>query len=158
MKIDTDFTIFRTPDKNYSWTIPTHWSEYDDGEDSTYAFFNTAQWTGNLRITPVILKENPQVKNIGVTRLIGEEIENNKGAYKPQLGKYDCACYKTETSEPDQVIYYWTTGRENTLLICSFTIDKEQENSKLNENELEVVRQIITSINIKSTASAGANL
>ena len=143
----TDYKLFTTLGEEYSWTLPSNWEQYE--EEGSYAFFNTTSWTGNLRITPMVLQERSGVQKSNVSRYIEDEISENKHAVKIDLGEYECAFYKSGTRDDDCIIYYWITGKENTLFACTFTIDKEQELSEENEMELNVIRQVIASIRIK---------
>ena len=148
MEANSELTSFTTQDNKYTWKIPSHWAEYDDGEDGTFAFFNTSKWTGNLRITPVHIGNSTESPSDKLKRLIDEEVEDNQGASKINVGGYDCAHYKNINTTSEQLVFYWTTGKHNTLLICSFTIDTDEESSSQTEYELETVRQIISSIEI----------
>ena len=136
MKANIELISFTTQDNKYTWKIPSYWAEYDDGEEGTFAFFNTLKWTGNLRITPLLLEKSTELPSDKLKRLIDEEVENNQGASKINFGGYDCAHYKKVDTTSEQVIFYWTTGKQNTLLIYSFTIDTDEENSSQTEHEL----------------------
>jgi len=142
MNTDKDSYLFTTPDKRYSWTIPSNWEQYDDGEADTYAFFNSDTWRGNLRITPIVMKA-------GAAKFIEEEIEQNSGAVNVRVGEYDCAYYQSETIQDDieSIIYYWTAGANNTVFICSLTIEAEEYPDE-HETELEAIRDMISSIRI----------
>ena len=81
---------------------------------------------------------------------ITSEILENAGTTKISLGQYCCAHYKKESlQEADcQVIYYWITGKHNDIFICTFSIDKKQEGTPINERELMSVQNMIASIKI----------
>ena len=55
---------------------------------------------------------------------------------------------KKDLLEDDLVIYYWAAGKKDNLFICSFTIDKKQEQTEQNKTELSIVEDIIKSIKI----------
>jgi hypothetical protein len=151
MNATKDSWLFTTPDKKFSWELPSYWEEYDDGEEDTYAFYYMASSSiGNLRITPLIMQGNPGSYKDKSTQFIEEEIEQNKDAVKVKLGDLEGAFYKSETVQNDIEcpIYYWTTGAGNTVFICSFIIEDEQGDPDQEEEELERVRQIISSIRI----------
>jgi hypothetical protein len=143
-----DSWLFTTPDKKYSWQLPSYWEQYDDGEEDTYAFFYMSSSIGNLRITPVILHGSPGSQKDKATQFIEEEIQQNRDAVKVTLGDYEGVFYESETIQNDIQcpVYYWTTGTGNTVFICSFIVENEQADQ--HEEELEIVRQIISSIRI----------
>ena len=148
-----DSKAFTSDNGTFSLLLPVDWEEYDDGDDSTYAFFNAKSWTGNLRITHFhwANQVNPNEDKAG--ELIKEELEENKDARKISLGNYDCEHYKKDIiQEGDEfVIYYWLAGKNNNLFTCSFTINKEQELKQENESELKKVENILRSIKVKRT-------
>lgn len=136
----------------FSFTLANGWVEYDDGDDSTYAFWNEAEasWTGNFRITAF---QWPNVTDSNVDKAseyITIEVLENTGAQKIILGEYDCAYYKKEFQQEGnhQVIYYWVTGAQNDIFICTFSIDKDQEEMLINIRELTSVQNMIASIRI----------
>ena len=134
----------------FSLTLPVDWEEYDDGEEGTSAFFNSKSWTGNLRITPVRLENIADPTEDKAAKFIKERLANNRQAVKINLGEWDCVHYKQEVSENDQsfVLYYWETGKINSILICSFAIIKERDGSRANRAELILVQKMIRSITI----------
>jgi hypothetical protein len=136
----------------FSFRLADGWAEYDDEDDATHAFWNAAEttWTGNFRITAF---QWPNITDPGVDKVdeyISDEISENDGAQKIRLGQFDCAHYKKEylNEEDKQIIYYWVTGAQNDLFLCTFTIDKEQESMPVNVRELTSVQNMITSIKI----------
>lgn len=121
---------------NYSLNIPSNWSEYETDEKNTNAFFDTVQWTGNLRITPM----NYEIKNAKefLREILREENgqnidwENIRGIYYVRNAK-------------NEEINYWYLIENNKLYICSFTfgnIDGKTEK----EMELKKVTEILNSI------------
>ena len=134
----------------FSFTLSADWEEYDDGEEGTYAFFNPKAWTGNLRITPIRWDNIADPAEDGIAKFIKKRLDNNKQAFKTKLGDWDCVHYRKDVEEDDEpfVVYYWETGKTNTILICSFTIDKKREGGKANRAELILVQNMIRSINI----------
>jgi hypothetical protein len=128
------------------------WAEYDDGDNSTHAFWNEAEafWTGNFRITAF---QWPNLSDSNVDKAseyITTEVVENTGAQKIILGEYGCAHYKKqfEQEEDHQIVYYWMTGKQNDIFICTFSIDKEQEAMPINARELISVQNMIASIKI----------
>ena len=132
---------FTSPNGWFSLKLPANWDEYDD-EEGTSAFFNSKSWTGNFRVTPIRWTGLADPNEDKAAKYILAELKENKIATKVKLGNYDCAFYKNELIQDDTqfIIYYWTTGKGNTAFICSFTIDKKQEATKLNQSELEQVQ------------------
>jgi hypothetical protein len=139
--------IFTSESGWFSLTLPEKWEEYDD-EEGTYAFFDTESWTGNFRITPLRWTRPENSNEDQAYKFIVKKTRENEAATKIQLGDFACSFYKEDLTndKENSVIYYWIIGKMNTLFICSFTIDKEQESTKENENALEIVRNIIKSI------------
>ena len=141
---------FTSPGNWFSFTLPVDWEEYDDGEEGTYAFFNSKSWTGNLRITPIRWENIPDSSEDKAAIFIKERLASNKQAVKIKLGEWDCVHYKQEVNENDQsfVVYYWETGKVDSILICSFAINKKSEGSRANRAELILVQKMIRSITI----------
>ena len=141
---------FTSPGGWFSFTLPVDWEEYDDGEKGTYAFFNSKSWTGNLRITPIRWEKMPDPTEDKAAKFIKKRLASNKQAVKIKLGDWDCVHYKKEIKEDNKsfIVYYWETGKIDSILICSFTIDKKREDSKANRAELILVQRMIRSINI----------
>ncbi|HEY8999725.1 MAG TPA: DUF3805 domain-containing protein [Mucilaginibacter sp.] len=127
----------------FSTTLPENWSEYEDDE-GTYAFFNTSEWSGNLRITPYRWEEGGVDKG---PQYVQDELNENEDAVLTKLGDWEAAFYSGEASE-DSIIYYWMIGFESTLLLCSFTADKEFIGSESHNKELVIVEEILSSIRI----------
>ena len=123
----------------YSIALPENWAEYDD-EKNTNAFFDTTDWTGNLRITPI--KIDPKKGK----ELLETEINSFKGKaekFRTQNG-FDGLRY-SEKSESD-FIYYWYLIVKDKMFICSFTINFTEKATKKNETEITKVTKIIESI------------
>jgi hypothetical protein len=137
----------------FSLDIPTDWAEYDDGEEGTYAFFNTKSksWTGNFRITNLKCSPTQSSEKDFASHYIEGHQKSNPGPVKIKLGKFDCVHYKKDVVGDKEkfVMYYWTTAKENKLFICSFTIDKTQENTPINKRELKTVQKIIASLEVR---------
>ncbi|MBV8389725.1 MAG: DUF3805 domain-containing protein [Mucilaginibacter sp.] len=132
---------FTSSDDWFSTKLPENWAEYDD-EIGTAAFFNTKQWSGNLRITPVRLAET-DIDKTPVT----VSLYDNQNALVVKLGDW-VAEFFSEPSSDDCIIYYWTIGSKSMWFMCSFTIDKKFFNTETNEKELAVVEGIISKIEI----------
>ncbi len=145
-----DMKAFTSQNVWFSLTLPADWDEYDDGEEDTYAFFNSKSWSGNFRVTPFRWTQVTVPNEDKAANFITDELSENEGAIKMKLGNFDCAHYKKDTQQDDEalVVYYWATGIKNILFICSFSIDKKQELTKQNQAELRIVQNIIKSIKI----------
>jgi hypothetical protein len=145
-----DFKTFTSQNGWFSLTLPADWEEYDDGEEDTYAFFNSKSWTGNFRVTPFRWTNIVDPEEDKAAKFIEEEVTENKGATIIKLGDFACAYYKKDFEQDGDklIVYYWATGKKNNLFICSFTIDKKKQMSKQNKNELETVQNIIKSIKL----------
>lgn len=134
-------------DSSFSLALIDGWAEYDDEHDSTHAFWNEveASWTGNFRITAFQWPDLRDSNEDKANQYIASEILENIGAQKIKLGDYDCGYYKKESQDGDnQVIYYWITGKQNDIFICTFSIDKKQETMPVNERELISVQKMKT--------------
>ena len=141
---------FTSPGGWFSFTLAVDWKEYNDGEKDTYAFFNYNSWTGNLRITPIRLENIAYPTEDKAAQFIKKRLASNKQAVKIRLGDWDCVHYNKEVKEGDEsfIVYYWETGKTDSILICSFTIDKKRKDSKANRAELILVQKMIRSIAI----------
>jgi len=139
---------FTSQDGWFSFALPVDWDEYDDGEEGTYAFFNSKSWTGNLRITPIRWENSPGPTEDRATEFIKKRLASNKQAFKIKLGDWYCVHYRKEIKDHDEsfVVYYWETGKTDSVLICSFTIYKSGEDSKANRAQLILVQSMIRSI------------
>lgn len=143
---------FISPNGWFNLTLPKNWEEYDDeGEEGTCAFFNTNNWTGNFRITPIKWDNLVDPNEDKAAKYIEQELNNNKKATKIKIGNFDCVHYRKGLSQDgdDLVIYYWVTSKKDIVFICSFTIDKEQEQTEQNKSEIQLVQDIIKSIKIQ---------
>src|SRR5688572_20296565 len=139
---------FTSADDNVTLKLPFDWEQYDDGEESTIAFFNAKSWSGNFRITPFYWTESNVTVQNKADELIEDELVENEGAVKLKMGSFNCAHYKKDTEQDGDklVVYYWAVGEKNNLFMCSLTIDKEQEQKTMNKEVLETVEDIIKSI------------
>ena len=141
---------FTSPGGWFSFTLAVDWKEYNDGEEGTYAFFNYKCWTDNLRITPIRWENITDPTEDKAEKFIKKRLATNKQAINIKLGDWDCVHYNKEVKEGDEsfVVYYWETGKADSILICSFTIHKERKDSKVNRAELILVQKMIRSITI----------
>jgi len=143
-----DSKNFTSQGGGFSFKLPIDWEEYDDGVDGTYAFFNSKSWTGNLRITPIRWENIPDPTEEKTAKFIKTRLAGNKQAVKLKLGDWDCVHYKKEIKDDDKsfVVYYWESGKIDSIIICSFTIYKTSEGTKANRAELILVQSMIRSI------------
>lgn len=126
---------------DYSIVLPNNWSEYElIDEKNTNGFFDTSEWTGNLRITPL----NIQVDN--PYDFIKTDLTETD--FKELNWKNIQAIHYSEESN-DDYIYYWYLIENKRIYICSFTIDSEIRDSDKNRNELVKVENILKTLNAK---------
>ncbi|MFV8345689.1 DUF3805 domain-containing protein [Flavobacterium sp. ZB4P13] len=126
----------------YIIVLPGNWAEYDD-EKNTNAFFDTTEWTGNLRITPI--KIDPKKGS----ELLEHEMNSFEGKaekLKTQNG-FEGLKYSEESGE--DFIYYWYVIIKDKMFICSFTINLIEKETKKNGVELTKVTKIIDSIKLE---------
>jgi hypothetical protein len=133
----------------YSITLPENWSEYelDEDEAGTNGFFNAQEWSGNLRITSM------NVKNIDVEdreQLISKEL-SEKGSRKISWGDIFGVFFAKDSEHADDIyIYYWYLIEQKELYVCSFTIDLQNKDSENTRKELGVVEEILKSLKSNS--------
>ena len=126
----------------FSIHLPLNWSEYEDDEN-TNAFFDTKEWTGNLRIS--VLKyyiDNPEQF---LEKRLNELREKNSEKTSFNNGT-PCVRYFEKIN--NDIIYYWYLVIENKLFICSFVIEDEMFNTEKNKLELEKIEKILESIQV----------
>lgn len=144
---------------NNNWfelTYPHHWTEFDE-EDGTYLFMDNENWKGNLRITAMRLETaNENSKKEYLTKHLADEIKEGKGAKKIRLGDKEAVYYITDLEQDGEKfkMYNWTTGAKTTLLICSFTIDKNRIDDKEIKKELEYAIKTLASIKVLDESGA----
>lgn len=136
--------IFTSDDNLFSLTLPEHWSEYED-EDNTFAFFNTDKWSGNLRITHLYWENaDPEINKTSLYRQ--SEFETQPDAIKVKLNDWNAVFYSNEGE--DYLVYFWITGLKNDLFTCSFTFDKPFLDTDWHKGELSSVTDILSSIKL----------
>jgi hypothetical protein len=120
---------FTSPSGWFTLKLSENWDEYDDGEEGTYAFFNTIKWTGNLRITPLKWSGAADSSKRIAAKFVADELMANPDARKTAIGDFECAFYSKPTKQDgeDLLIYYWITGKEDIQFTCSFTLDRKNE-------------------------------
>lgn len=133
-----EYSIFKFSDI-FSLKLPSDWAEYDDGDDLA-AFFNTVKWSGNLRITPIVVESSKTAS------LVNSQLINKPSATMVTLGKWQMVFYSSISSDAENLIYYWIAGKKSTLFVCSFTVDTSTCNSEESHKELSVVKTILSSI------------
>jgi hypothetical protein len=138
---------------NYNWftlTYPSHWTEFEQ-EDGTYLFMDNDNWKGNLRITAMRLNSgNEETKKEYLKNHLADEFNENSGALRIRLGKMDAVQYTKDIKQDGDTLemIYWATGDKTTLLLCSFTIDKNRINEKEVKAELNYAIKTLSSIKI----------
>jgi len=96
-----NYINFTSNDKRFSLALPDDWSEYDDGEENTHAFFNTIKWTGNFRITYFHWPNNQDKSKNKAEEYFEEETAENIGSVKVKLGDWECVHYKKDIIQAD---------------------------------------------------------
>lgn len=126
---------------DYSIILPDFWNEYElEDENNTNGFFNTIEWTGNLRITPLNIQVDKPFEFIK-----SELIEKN---FKDINWETIKAFSYSEDSD-DLCIYYWYLIENTKIYICSFTTDIKNKESEKNRRELMKVEGILKSLKTK---------
>ena len=137
-------------DGRFSFRLADGWAEYDDGDDSTHAFWHESEtlWTGNFRITAYYWPNETDADK--ASQYIKDEIQDNTDAQRIKLGEFDCAHYKkySQQDEDGTLTYYWITGTGKDIFICTFSIDKAQELLPVNEKEITTVQGMMESIRL----------
>lgn len=125
----------------YSIILPDYWSEYElEDEQNTNGFFDTSQWTGNLRITPLNIKiDRP-------TEFVKTELTDTNFT---ELNWYKIKAFSYSEASDDLYIYYWYLIENSKIYICSFTIDIEKKETDKNRKELMKVEDILKTLKTK---------
>ena len=123
----------------YTILLPKNWSEYED-EKNTNAFFDTTNWTGNLRITPIEI-DPKKIAALFESHL--NDIKTKSEKFTTQNG-FEGAKYAEADGE--NFIYYWYIIVKDKIFICSFTIKLIEKETQKNKMELIKVNTIIDSI------------
>jgi len=122
----------------YSIILPDNWNEYDlENEKNTNGFFDTSEWTGNLRVT-----------------CLNFQIDNPYDFIKNELAETDFTelawdkirgFHYSEASD-DLYIYYWYLIENKKIYVCSFTIDVENKETDKNRNEFVKMEGILKTL------------
>jgi len=134
----------------FELNYPIHWTCFEE-EDGTYLFMDNEDWKGNLRITAMRLETNDtESKDRFLKNHLEDELLENKGAKRLKLGDKEAVKYSKDIIQDGDSLetHYWTTGDNTTLLICSFTIDKDKVNNDEVKKEFEYAKRTLTSIKI----------
>lgn len=122
----------------YTIILPHNWSEYELlDEKNTNGFFDTSEWTGNLRITPLNIQVDCP------SEFIKSELTDTD--YEELTWDKIKAFYFSETSD-DLYIYYWYLIENLKIYICSFTIDIEIKETDKNHTELVKIEDILKTL------------
>lgn len=147
---------FVSNNKWFELTYPEHWTDFEE-EDGTYMFMDNDDWKGNLRITAMRLDTGDiESKEKYLKKHLNDELSENEGATKVRLGDKDAIHYsKNIVQDGDSLeIHYWATGDKTTLLICSFTMDKDRVNDKVVKEEFEHATRTLASIKVRDESNA----
>ena len=138
---------------NNNWfkmTYPKNWTEFEE-DNGAYLFMDNDNWKGSLRITALRLSKGDEAsKKEFLNTTLKEELEENIGAIKVKLGSKDAVYYVKDSEDEGKPleIHYWMTGEKTTLLICTFTIDKDKALKKEIIKEFELVKKTLASIQV----------
>lgn len=138
---------------NNNWftlTYPSYWTVFDE-EDGTYLFMDNDDWKGNLRVSSIRLQtDNENSKKEFLQNRLDDELKENVNAEALQLGEKEGVYYVKDIEQEGEKleVHYWITGDKGTLLICSFTLDKDKANNQNFKNELLLAKQTVESIKI----------
>lgn len=120
----------------YTIVLPENWDEYED-EKNTNAFFDTTEWTGNLRITPI--KTDPKK----IAELLESEVKALKGKAEKFKTQNKFEGVKYSQTDKENFIYYWYLIVKDKIFICSFTTNAAEKGTQKSKTELIKVNQII---------------
>lgn len=147
--------LFKSPDGSFNITLPSEWSEYEVDEYGTYAFFNAhaPEWKTNLRITFMQLRRHIGFNKKNAFEYIQFEAAEAEGAEIVELGEWDaCRCLKyITTADESFATCYWVAGQNNNLFTCSLIFAKHDLPTE-NDEEVNVVENILRSIQLNETA------
>jgi hypothetical protein len=126
---------------SYSIMLPANWAEYelDEDEKNTNGFFNTGEWSGNLRITPFDFEINSE-------QFINNELAKHN-AERISWNNISGIFYgENAESEGDLYMHYWYLITQNRLYLCSFAVDPKDKDTENNGKEFETVIKILKSL------------
>ncbi len=135
----------------FEMTYPSHWTDFEE-EGGTYMFMDNDDWKGNLRITAMRLETGDRdSKEKYLKKHLNDELLENDGATKIRLGDKDAVHYSKDVVQDGDTleIHYWATGDKTTLLICSFTMDKDMVDNKEVKKEFDHATATLASIKVR---------
>ena len=145
-----DTKTFISPSKWFQFEQPTDWI-YEDEEEGTYLFYNTVDWKGSFRITPLKIKGDDNLSIVQkVKEYVNDELNKNDGAQIITIGDKEMVHYskKIQQDNDELQIDYWVFGLETTLFLCSFMIDFGSDNDKKVKKEIEKCKNSLASIQL----------
>jgi hypothetical protein len=140
----------------FELNYPSHWTDFEE-EGGTYMFMDNEDWKGNLRITAMRLETGDiKSKESYLKKHLNDELAENEGAEKIKLGDKDAIHYSKDIIQDGDTleIHYWTTGDKTTLLICSFTMDKDKVNDTAVKKEFDYATATLASIKVRDEGNA----
>jgi hypothetical protein len=141
-----EFKDFTSDDRWFCINLPLHWTKYVEYEQDTYLFYNEKAWTGNLRVTR-LMKDDLADWNTPGDFL--QAALHNKDAVSLQHAGMKFVHYTQIVKQQDNelLVYCWAISMGPHLLECSFTLNKNMDQAKQDE-ELALIKNSITSIQI----------
>jgi len=142
-----EFIDFTSDNHWFCLNLPSDWKKYEEYEQDTYLFHNEKAWTGNLRITRLMNDDLAEWNSPG--EFLQAAFNNNKNAVCLQHAGMNLVHYTQLIKQQDNelLVYCWAVSMGPHLLECSFTLNKNMDQAKQDE-ELVLIKNSITSIKI----------
>ena len=119
--------------------LPENWAEYEDDENLN-AFFDTSNWTGNLRVSVI------EVDKIIEENYIEDAFKSHSKA-KKFITQNGLNGIEYSLKSEEGLMYYWQLFYNNKIIVCSFVLNPKND-IMLNEKEVEKVDGIVSSIKV----------
>ncbi|TKG97035.1 DUF3805 domain-containing protein [Puteibacter caeruleilacunae] len=132
----------------FKFDKPKEWI-YEREDKDTYSFHNESDWKGSLRISPYrFTGAETEVQIEKVDQYVNDELNEQEDAKRISLGDKEVVFYsKIIDSEEDVLqIDYLVFGIENTLFLCSFTIDNKEVNDLKVKKGITLYRRALESL------------
>lgn len=133
----------------FSICLPSSWTRYEDKE-GTYVFFDSTNWSGNFRITPLLFEKSNKNERVAYLENIFQK-NKQKDAARIIIKENQCITFKDSIDYEENeelVIYYWFLQKEDFVFAFSFAIEKTMDFTEKNSLELEKVVEAIHTLNI----------
>lgn len=119
---------FISPGAWFSMIYPANWCESEDSE-STFLFYDPANWNGNFRISAYRKDAKLSDANRFGKEAVLQELKTNETAVPVTVGNYECAYSKEMFQEEGSyyVSHIWIVNAGSVAFECSFTIPRGGE-------------------------------